>query len=76
MTLTYYCLVMTEKYIKAHFSDIKKYANVVENHIDDKWCTLESVLDDNAQTLEDAIKYKVNYVLIDDKYEIEKLKFI
>lgn len=76
--IKYCCLVMTEKYIKTHFSDIKKYANVVENRIDDKWCTLESVLDDNAHILEDAKKYKVNYVIIDDKYEIEieKLKFI
>lgn len=57
--IKYYCLVMSEDYIKSHFADIKKYVNVVENRLDDEWCTLESVLEDNA-----------HYVLIDDKYEI------
>ena len=68
--IRYYCLVMSENYIKNHFDDIKKYANVVEDRLDDAWCTLESVLEDNAVVLELARKYKVNYVLIDDKYEI------
>lgn len=69
--IRYYCLVMSEKYIKNHFSDIKRYANVIENRIDDEWCTLETVLADNAQMLADAEKHKVNYVLIDDEYEID-----
>ena len=68
--IRYYCLVMTENYIKNHFADIKKYANVVENRLDDEWCTLESVLEDNAEILVLAKKYKVKYILIDDKYEI------
>ena len=33
-------------------------------------CTMESLIEDNAQFLESAKKYGVNYVLIDDKYEI------
>ena len=69
--IRYYCLVMSESYIKNHFANIKKYANVVENRLDDGWCTLESVLEDNAAVLELAIKNQVNYVLIDDKYEVE-----
>ena len=62
---------MSEKYIKNHFSDIKRYANVIENRIDDEWCTLESVLADNVQMLADAEKHKANYVLIDGGYEID-----
>lgn len=69
--IRYFCLVMTENYIKNYFADIKKYANVVENRLDDEWCTLESMLEDNAAVLELAVKYKVNYVLIDDKYEVD-----
>lgn len=68
--IRYYCLVMTQNYIKNHFADIKKYANVAENRLDDEWCTLESVLEDNAEILVLAKKYKVKYILIDDKYEI------
>ena len=56
---------------KYHFSDIKRYADVIEKRIDDEWCTLETVLADNAQMLADAEKHKANYVLIDDEYEID-----
>lgn len=65
-----YCLVMSEKYIREHFADIRQYANVVEHRQDDAWCTMESVLEDNAAVLELAQKHHVNFVLIDDKYEI------
>ena len=67
--IRYYCLVMSEKYIKNHFADIKKYANVIENRIDDE-CTMESVLSDNADVLSLAKEYGVNYILIEDAYEI------
>ncbi len=70
--IKYCCLVMSENYIKNHFDDIKKYASVIENRLDDEWCTIESVLQDNARILELAQKHKMNYVLIDDKYEVDE----
>jgi len=69
--IRYYCLVMSEKYIRNHFNDIKNYARVIENRLDDESCTLESVLEDNAQVLELAQKHNANYVLIDDEYNID-----
>lgn len=69
--IQYYCLIMSENYIRKNFEDIKKYACVVENRLDDEGCTLETVLEDNAQVLTFAQKYNVNYLLIDDKYEID-----
>ena len=69
--IRYYCLVMSEKYIRAHFADIKGYANVIEKRLDDESCTLESVIEDNRQVLEQAIEHKVNYILIDDDYKID-----
>ena len=68
--IRYYCLVMSEEYIKNHFADIKAYANVIEARIDDD-CTIESVLADNAQILTLAQKHNANYILIEDKYEID-----
>lgn len=68
--IKYYCLVMSEGYIRSHFADIKEYANIVENRIDDGSCTMESVLADNVEVLELAQKHNVNYILIEDKYEI------
>ena len=68
--IKYFCLVMSENYIRNHFADIKKYASVIENRGDDTDCTLESVLADNLEVLVLAREYNVNYILIDDNYEI------
>lgn len=69
--IRYFCLVMSENYIRKHFGDIKKYAEVIENRLDDEWCTLENVLESNARILSLAQKYNVSYVLIDDRYVID-----
>ena len=68
--IKYYCLVMSENYIKNHFDDIKKYACVIENRLCDD-CTLEGVLQDNAQILKLCKENNANYILIDDEYNIE-----
>jgi len=68
--IKFYCLVMSEKYIRNHFADIKKYANIIENRLDDTSYTIESMLADNAEMLALAQKHNVNYILIEDKYEI------
>ena len=69
-SIQYYCLVMSEGYIRSHFADIKRYANIIEKRLNDEGCTMESVLADNAERLNLAQKYHANYILIKDKYEI------
>lgn len=68
--IQYFCLVMSESYIKNHFEDIKKYANVIEKRLYDD-CTIESVLQDNAQMLSLAKKNNVNYILIENEYDVD-----
>ena len=70
-SIRYVCLVMSGDYIKNHFDDIKKYASVIEDRGDDSWCTFESVSEDNANIFALAEKNKVNYILIDDRYEFD-----
>ena len=71
--IRYRCLVMSEEYIRSHFADIKGYANVIENRLDDSDCTMESVLEDNATYLANVQKYKVPYLLIDGEYAPDML---
>ncbi len=68
--IQFHCLIMSENYIRHHFNEIKQYAGIIENRLDDTDCTMESVLQDNARTLTLAQKHRVNYILIEDKYEI------
>ncbi len=69
--IRYYCLVMTENYIKNHFADIKRYACVIEQRLDDADCAMDSVLADNAKVAALAKEYGVNCVWIDKSYEID-----
>ena len=69
--IRYYCLVLSEEYIRNHFDNVKNYANVIENRLDDSWCTIESTLEDNAAVLKKAKVHGVNYILIEDEYKLD-----
>ena len=68
--IKYYCLVMTEQYIRNHFDDILKYSNVIEKRLFDSDLTKEKLIEENKKVLNSVIKYQLNYILIDDLYEI------
>lgn len=68
--IKFICLIMSEKYIRNNFHNIKKYANAIEQRLDDSYCTLETVLKDNKTILESCRSYGLDYVLIDDNYNI------
>jgi len=67
--IKYYCLLMSEKYIRNHFDDIKKYASIIENRLYDD-CTIDGLLQDNSQVLNLCKKHNTKYVLIDDEYKV------
>ena len=66
--IKHYCLIMSEKYIRNHFDDIKNYASTIEKRIDDTWCTEEHILKENATVLTHAKKHNVSIILIDEEY--------
>lgn len=66
-----YCLIMSERYIRNHFQDIRKFASVIEDRGDDEECTLESVLQDNAQFAAMAQRHHANCILIDETYQVD-----
>lgn len=68
--IKYYCLVMTEKYIRNHFNDILKYSNVIEKRLFDSDLTKEVLIEENKKVLDSVKKYHLNYILIDDLYDI------
>ena len=68
--IKYYCLVMSEKYIRKNFDNIKKYACVIEERLDDSDLTSESCLKDNAEVMKLAKEHNSNCIIIDEKYEI------
>lgn len=69
--IKHYCLVLSEEYIRNHFEDIKKYANVIEARIDDSYCTPEKLIEENARVLRLAEEHKANCLIVRDRYEID-----
>ena len=69
--IRYICLVMSKSYIDKHFSDIKRYARVIENRLCDEDCTLKSVTYDNERFLSQAQAHALPYILIDESYEFD-----
>ena len=69
--IKYYCLIMSENYIKNNFSLIKEYENAIEKRLDDSSLSIESVLDDNRHNLQMCKKYNCNYILIDNEYSVD-----
>ena len=65
------CLVVSRRYMELHVAEIKKHASVIERRVNDAWCILDSVLEDNARTLELCRKYGCPFDLIDEEYRVE-----
>lgn len=69
--IKYICLIMTKKYIEDNFSDIKNYANIIEERLDDSSCIKEELIKDNELNFNMCKKYNCDYVLIDNNYKFE-----
>lgn len=67
------CLVLSEHYIRTHFDDIKKYANVIEQRLDDDYCTVDYVLSENRKVLDQCRKYNADYVYVDEDYTLDSV---
>ena len=68
--IKYICLVMSRDYIQEHFDEIRKFANVIEQRLNDEACTLENVLADNENVQKLCEEHQLKYILIEDAYEV------
>jgi len=69
--MKYLCLVMSESYIREHYHAIKEYANAIELRLDDSDCTVECLVNDNAEVLKMCQLYHANYLLIENDYPLD-----
>lgn len=69
--IRFYCLVMTEHYIENHFDDIVEYENVAEKRNICGDIDKALLIEDNKRNLKFCKDYRLPYVLINDKYEID-----
>ena len=67
--IRYICLCMSDRYIDNHFDHIRRFASCIENRLDDDYCTLQNIRNDNQMFLNGCIQNHLDYTLIDDDYE-------
>lgn len=69
--IRFICIIMSKKYITEHFDDIKRYANVIEQRLDDGWLTPERLIKCNSWHLEECESRGYEYILIDNSYDVD-----
>ena len=74
--IRFVCLVLSEPYIRNHFAQVKQYANVIEKRLDDSWCSMESVLDENRKNERLCREHGCEMILIRENYLEELLEQI
>ncbi|MBR3765012.1 MAG: adenylate kinase [Clostridia bacterium] len=69
--IRFVCLVMTERYLRSRFEDVRRYDSVVENRGDDPELDLECLVHDNNENLARCRQAGCEVLLIDDEYLVE-----
>lgn len=71
--IKYICLIMSEDYIRSHFEDIRRCADVIERRPDDSDLNMEELIRDNSRHFEMCRKYSLSYVYIDESYHVNDI---
>ena len=71
--IKYCCLVMSEEYIKNHFEDIKKFADVIEHRLDDSDLNIENVINENRYYFENCRRHNLTYYVIYKCFDSDKI---
>lgn len=69
--IRFVCLVMTEEYLRKHFSDLHHYASVVENREEEPALDLTELIRDHAANLAKCREHGCEVILIDGEYQVE-----
>ena len=68
--IRYVCLVLSEGFIRGHFTDVLAHASDIEKRLDDESFTMEHALRENAQWQAGCQEAGLPYVLIDGTYNV------
>lgn len=64
-------LIMSRRYIEAHFDDIRSHASDIEARMDDSGLDKQSLIRDNEQYLAQCKAFGCAYILIDGAYDVD-----
>lgn len=65
-------IVMSENYLRNHFKNISRYANVIENRIDDE-VNLENLIHCNKKFKEECLENGTSIIEIENEYNLNEI---
>lgn len=72
----YRCLIMSRGYIENHFGDIRSHANAIEQRLDDSNLSIDALIKANEENLRMCKENSCEYLLLNDRYEINLNTFL
>ena len=69
--IRFVCLVMTERYLRERFDDVRHYASVVENREEEPELDLTELIRDNTANLAQCREHGCEVILIYGEYTVE-----
>ena len=74
--IKYCCLIMSESYIREHFSEIRDNASAIEQRLDDSGLSEMDLIRENDHFLHGCIDAGLDYFVIRDDYEASLRKIL
>ena len=68
-SIRFICLAMSDEYIDSHFADIKTHASDIEKRLDDSYCTVEQLKQDNRRIIDGFKSNGEHVTLITENYD-------
>ena len=68
-SIRFVCLAMSDEYIDSHFEDIKSHGSDIETRLDDSYCTVEQLKQDNHRIIDGYQAAGEQITLITKNYE-------
>ena len=69
-SIWFVCLAMTDRYIDAHFAEIKGHSSDIEFRLDDTSCTIDKLKADNRTYIDGYERSGEQITLVDANYEL------
>ena len=69
--IRYICLIFSARYLEKRFSEVERYANVIETRKGGGACARQALLRENLRNLEQCRTRGLEYRLIDGEYSVE-----
>ena len=71
--IRYLCLAFSREYIETHYSDIVKYASVIENRLDDSCLDMAELIRENEKNLAMCSRYGLCCLLMEQGYDVDAI---